>query len=356
MAELKYSEAFIYGATGKVPIYFRPPFEDIADRVRAIVNALGYRSVIWSKDSLDTNATEATQSNSVNIITSWFAASPGFVTLQHDISPLAIKIAINALNTINKPNPLVVKPQAIGTCQGLSNDQWYKLSTAPPPGGTNGTGTNGSSISQAGSSSSIGTGAIIGIVIAAFVVFIAIFGLIWCSRRKGQEPPQYSQSSMYQQPTHYQSTPYQPAQYQQPSAYQSTPSQSAYTAPSTQYVQPPSQIYSMPTFGALDSNSQVIGSNSSPSIAVGSPSIPFNSPPIYSESTTSSLTRFRSMAEFYQLLSSEAGVDEDGVESVRRVFTAQMINPRILHKLTDETLKEMGIAQVGIRVAILSLL
>ncbi|RKO92976.1 hypothetical protein BDK51DRAFT_13140, partial [Blyttiomyces helicus] len=37
VAEIKYTEAQIYNATGVVPNLFRPPYGDIDDRVRAII-------------------------------------------------------------------------------------------------------------------------------------------------------------------------------------------------------------------------------------------------------------------------------------------------------------------------------
>ncbi|RKO83330.1 hypothetical protein BDK51DRAFT_2822, partial [Blyttiomyces helicus] len=54
VAEIKYTEAIIYQTIGKVPLFFRPPYGDNDDRTRAIVAAMGYRTVVWNYDSQDT--------------------------------------------------------------------------------------------------------------------------------------------------------------------------------------------------------------------------------------------------------------------------------------------------------------
>jgi peptidoglycan/xylan/chitin deacetylase (PgdA/CDA1 family) len=53
ISELMWTAKIIYDVTGKVPRYMRPPYGDIDDRVRYIVNALGFEAVIWNRDTND---------------------------------------------------------------------------------------------------------------------------------------------------------------------------------------------------------------------------------------------------------------------------------------------------------------
>ncbi|KAJ3121801.1 chitin deacetylase [Nowakowskiella sp. JEL0407] len=104
VAEVKYTEAIIFKNIGKVPTYLRPPYGDIDDRVRAIVNALGYKLVLWQLDSTDASLTEnaANEQKSLSIITSWFTGQQtSFVSLEHDISPFTSRIAIAALKAMD---------------------------------------------------------------------------------------------------------------------------------------------------------------------------------------------------------------------------------------------------------------
>uniref|UniRef100_A0A1D1Y1F3 chitin deacetylase n=1 Tax=Anthurium amnicola TaxID=1678845 RepID=A0A1D1Y1F3_9ARAE len=53
IAEIKWTEMAIKQATGLTPKYMRPPYGDVDDRVRAILQQLGYMIVIWDKDTND---------------------------------------------------------------------------------------------------------------------------------------------------------------------------------------------------------------------------------------------------------------------------------------------------------------
>jgi hypothetical protein len=90
--------------------------------VRAIIAALGFRTVFWSVDSYDTTSTPAD-------ISAWFPAQPGFITLQHDISPGTTKYAIDGLAKARAAT-LATKPQPVALCQGA---QWYKNDDITPP-------------------------------------------------------------------------------------------------------------------------------------------------------------------------------------------------------------------------------
>jgi peptidoglycan/xylan/chitin deacetylase (PgdA/CDA1 family) len=50
IAELLYTEAFIYKTIGKAPRQYRPPYGDVDDRTRAIASALGFTAALWSHE------------------------------------------------------------------------------------------------------------------------------------------------------------------------------------------------------------------------------------------------------------------------------------------------------------------
>ncbi|KAI8896390.1 hypothetical protein BC833DRAFT_519235, partial [Globomyces pollinis-pini] len=113
VAEMKYTEALIYRTIGVVPKYFRPPYGDIDDRVRAIVAALGYRTVLWSRDSGDTGISSSALTN----ILSWNQPDqPGFISLQHDLTVATSRVAIQALSQFQAIPPTALKPQPVGSC------------------------------------------------------------------------------------------------------------------------------------------------------------------------------------------------------------------------------------------------
>ncbi|KAI8901638.1 hypothetical protein BC833DRAFT_576682 [Globomyces pollinis-pini] len=126
VAEIKYTEAIIYKAAGVVPRFFRPPYGDIDNRVRAILNALGYTVVLWTTDpnpqrnSFDTSGDVP---RTVRTVQSWFVAQPGFISLQHDVNANTCSAAIQILESIpSVPNfPLNIKP--VGSCAGGA---WYQ--------------------------------------------------------------------------------------------------------------------------------------------------------------------------------------------------------------------------------------
>lgn len=52
-AELYYTREAIKLVTGVTPTCWRPPYGDVDDRIRAIANALGLKTVMWKYDSND---------------------------------------------------------------------------------------------------------------------------------------------------------------------------------------------------------------------------------------------------------------------------------------------------------------
>ncbi|KAJ3146074.1 chitin deacetylase [Geranomyces michiganensis] len=102
VAELKYTESVLYETLGIVPRFFRPPYGDIDDRVRAIAHALGYTAIIWTQgfDSQDTTSTPT--DSIVTTVVGFAKPGPGFISLQHDISTKTSDIAVRALQKIRE--------------------------------------------------------------------------------------------------------------------------------------------------------------------------------------------------------------------------------------------------------------
>ncbi|KAJ3004693.1 chitin deacetylase [Thoreauomyces humboldtii] len=127
VAELKYTEALIYNATGVLPTMWRPPCGDVDDRVRAIASALGFHTVVWTTTPVrddtaaDLNTQTAAEVTSItNTVKTWFTAQPGFISLEHDIDPFTTSVDIAVLDAVVAEGaafPLQQMP--VGTCMGL---------------------------------------------------------------------------------------------------------------------------------------------------------------------------------------------------------------------------------------------
>ncbi|KAL1922286.1 uncharacterized protein VTP21DRAFT_9825 [Calcarisporiella thermophila] len=102
VAEIKWTEKAIKDTIGVTPLYFRPPYGDYDDRVRAIVRQLGYKTVIWT-DGFDTQdwqipAKQATQAQVLNnfkqYLTKVQQMNSGFIVLEHDLYKESVDVAI----------------------------------------------------------------------------------------------------------------------------------------------------------------------------------------------------------------------------------------------------------------------
>ncbi|CAB4375904.1 unnamed protein product [Rhizophagus irregularis] len=112
IAEIKWTELAIKTAIGVTPKYMRPPYGDVDDRVRSILSQLGYKIVIWDKDTNDWMSGE-----DKNFQVSWVEGNftewvkeddpTGHISLEHDLykpsaeqGPLVVPIVQGAGFTI----------------------------------------------------------------------------------------------------------------------------------------------------------------------------------------------------------------------------------------------------------------
>ncbi|KAL1923123.1 uncharacterized protein VTP21DRAFT_9499 [Calcarisporiella thermophila] len=124
VAEIKWTEKAIKDAIGVTPIYFRPPYGDYDDRVRAIVKQLGYKTVIWTQgfDTQDWQiaSNQITPDQALNNFKQWLPKiqqmNTGFIVLEHDLYSQAVDLAINHILPLAQQNQLkmMTVPQCIG--------------------------------------------------------------------------------------------------------------------------------------------------------------------------------------------------------------------------------------------------
>ncbi|CAG8538730.1 5722_t:CDS:2, partial [Dentiscutata heterogama] len=111
ISELEWGAEIIKNVTGVRPLYMRPPFGDYDDRIRDICSQLGYKVVIWDKDSEDWHF------NDTGFKLSWIASNfsawmnetstTGHISLEHDLfnvtaqqAPLVVDILTKAKRNI----------------------------------------------------------------------------------------------------------------------------------------------------------------------------------------------------------------------------------------------------------------
>ncbi|KAJ3034695.1 chitin deacetylase [Rhizophlyctis rosea] len=183
VAEILYTEALVYYLTGARPAYFRPPYGDIDNRVRAIVNALGYHSVLW-KDDRNTNDSDngANQTSVLAQANSWLTPQAGFIDLEHSLSPATNDYAIALLKQIQskqQAGTFPLKLQPIAECLGKSA---YAANTTVAPvtnstpvtNNTSNNNTTGTGNKPNSASSVSGSGALL---LAAVAGLVALVGL-----------------------------------------------------------------------------------------------------------------------------------------------------------------------------------
>ncbi|KAF9188174.1 chitin deacetylase [Haplosporangium sp. Z 767] len=107
IAEVKYTELAIKELCGFTPTYFRPPFGDIDNRIRGLLWAMGYTSVIWDYDTDDWKMApggQRTESQVDQAFDQWVAAAPqdktGHITLEHELYQNTVNAAIKNLPKI----------------------------------------------------------------------------------------------------------------------------------------------------------------------------------------------------------------------------------------------------------------
>jgi peptidoglycan/xylan/chitin deacetylase (PgdA/CDA1 family) len=118
LAELEWTSLAIENVIGVRPKYFRPPFGDIDDRVRAIASAMGMIPVIWSFDSRDfQNATDI-EPRTADLANAWRVANSGVISLQHDLYARQVVYSLPLIERVLAAGMSIV---TVAACLGDSN-------------------------------------------------------------------------------------------------------------------------------------------------------------------------------------------------------------------------------------------
>ncbi|KAF8607717.1 chitin deacetylase [Ceratobasidium sp. AG-I] len=128
VAELGWTMQVIHDSTGgRLPRFWRPPYGDSDNRVRAIAREVfGLTTVIWNDDTNDWAITEGTQTvaAATKILQKAYAGpkSPGLCILEHELSTQSVSVFINTYPLIAQ-NGWTAKsiPDAVGA-------PWYQNS------------------------------------------------------------------------------------------------------------------------------------------------------------------------------------------------------------------------------------
>ncbi|EIN10617.1 glycoside hydrolase/deacetylase, partial [Punctularia strigosozonata HHB-11173 SS5] len=108
VAQLGYTMAIIHDSTGgRLPRYWRPPYGDSDNRVRAIAaEVFGLQTIIWNQDTEDWSLTSGgtTPEKVASSLHQWITGpkSPGLIILEHELSNLSVDAFINAFPLIQQ--------------------------------------------------------------------------------------------------------------------------------------------------------------------------------------------------------------------------------------------------------------
>ncbi|RUP49875.1 carbohydrate esterase family 4 protein [Jimgerdemannia flammicorona] len=134
VAEVKYTEMAIKEVCGVTPKYFRPPFGDIDNRIRSLLTAMGYVSVIWDLDTNDWQMPPGGQRTEAQVdadFAKWIAAHPqdktGHIVLEHELYDTTVSAAIKNIPAVQA----VWKTVPVSTCLNDAHPYAEKNVTLP---------------------------------------------------------------------------------------------------------------------------------------------------------------------------------------------------------------------------------
>ncbi|KAF9586052.1 chitin deacetylase [Lunasporangiospora selenospora] len=104
VAELMWTRKAIFDTIGVTPLYWRPPFGDVDNRIRNIATQLGLKTSIWTQ-GFDTNdwtvVTGTPYQTIIDKFKTWLTKIPtmetGFIVLQHDVFRQQVDVALNGI-------------------------------------------------------------------------------------------------------------------------------------------------------------------------------------------------------------------------------------------------------------------
>ena len=123
VAEFEWTARIIQLVTGVRPTMARPPFGDIDDRVRAVLGAMEYRTLLWNRDTYDWKVV-----SSDKFRTSWISSNfsiwanqvsrqnYGVLSLQHDLYAASAGQVPTTIQIAAKSNASLL---TVSQCTGL---------------------------------------------------------------------------------------------------------------------------------------------------------------------------------------------------------------------------------------------
>ena len=112
VAEIMWTSNIIQEVLGFTPVYFRPPYGDVDNRVRQVVAALGLTTIIWNKDTLDASDANANVSAAFQ---SWMQDQVGIISLEHDLTNQTAAKAPAAMDIVLQSS---YQPVVMSVCLG----------------------------------------------------------------------------------------------------------------------------------------------------------------------------------------------------------------------------------------------
>lgn len=174
LAELGWTMQIIADLTGgRIPAFWRPPYGDVDNRVRAIAEQVfGLKTVVWNRDTNDWaigSKPEITVDSVKGTMSGWFTGpkSPGILALEHELNKNCVDVFMSQFSGIAQNGWSL---QSVADAFGM---KWYQNSannTAPVTQAkvavdpvsnifTNATApTSSGSMSALGSATATGTG------------------------------------------------------------------------------------------------------------------------------------------------------------------------------------------------------
>jgi cobalamin biosynthesis Mg chelatase CobN len=165
LAELYYTQKAIKLVTGVTPLFWRPAFGDVDDRVRWIATQLNLTTILWNLDTDDWAAGNSEPVSTVQQNYDDFIAmgsngtfkQNGNIVLTHEIDNMTMSLAIKNLPQITKSYKNVMD---VATCMNITYPYQEKTIKFPSfadyvSGKTDTTTGSNSTASTAGSSSGV---------------------------------------------------------------------------------------------------------------------------------------------------------------------------------------------------------
>lgn len=100
LSELGWTMQAIYDVTGRIPLFWRPPYGDTDNRVRAIAKEVfGMTTVLWNRDTNDWKIGSGghTVDSTTAEMKGWFGPekNPGIVALEHELNDDTVQVFLN---------------------------------------------------------------------------------------------------------------------------------------------------------------------------------------------------------------------------------------------------------------------